>query len=47
MAYSIDLQKRVVEFVEEGGQHFVVQINAIWYALRQLNITCKKNSAVR
>ena len=105
MAYSIDLRKRVVEFVEEGGskaeaarrfrvsvwcvknwcgradlapkrhgprqrkldrlalrqhvaqypeatlkeraQHFDVQIHAIWYALRQLNVTHKKNSAVR
>ena len=105
MAYSIDLRKRVVAFVEEGGsqaeaarrfrvsvwcvkdwcgrvdlapkrhgprrrkldrtalrqhvaqhpeatlkeraQHFGVQINAIWYALRQLQVTRKKNSALR
>jgi len=105
MAYSIDLRKRVVEFVEEGGgkaeaarrfrvslwcvhdwcgrtdlapkrhgprqrkldrlalrqhvaqhpaatlqeraQHFGVRINAIWYALRQLQVTHKKNSTVR
>ncbi len=105
MAYSIDLRKRVVQFVEEGGtkaeaarrfrvslwcvqnwcrrthlgpkrhgprqrkldraalrhhvrqhpdatlneraQHFGVRINAIWYALRQMKVTHKKNSAVR
>ncbi len=105
MAYSIDLRKRVVGFVAEGGskveaarrfrvsgwcvkdwcgrsdlapkrhgprqrkldrvalrqhvthhpeatlkeraQHFGVAINAIWYALRQLKVTRKKNSAVR
>ena len=105
MAYSLDLRKRVVGFVEEGGskaeaarrvqvsawcvqdwcrrpdlapkrhgprrrkldrlalrqhvaqypeatlkeraQHFGVQINAIWFALNRLKITCKKNSSVR
>jgi transposase len=105
MAYSIDLRKRVVEFVEEGGSkaeaarrfrvsgwcvhdwccradltpkqhgprrrkldrlalrqhvahhpeatlkerapHFGVAINAIWYALQQVKVTHKKNSAVR
>ena len=105
MAYSLDLRKRVVGFVEEGGskaeaarrfrvsewcvqdwcrrpnlgpkrhgtrrrklerqalrqhvaqypeatlkeraQHFGVQINAIWVALKHLKITCKKNPAVR
>ena len=105
MAYSIDLRKRVVEFVKQGGkkaeaarrfrvsvwcvhdwcgradlapkrhgprrrkldrfalrqhvaeypeatlkeraQHFGVQINAIWYALHQLQVTHKKTSSVR
>ena len=104
MAYSIDLRKRVVEFVEAGGrkaeaarrfrvsiwcvqdwgtradlapkhqgprrrkldrlalrqhvaqhsdatlkeraQHFGVRINAIWYALRQMKVTHKKNAAI-
>ena len=33
--------------LQERARHFGVQINAIWYALRQGQITRKKNSTVR
>ncbi len=32
--------------LKERAQHFGVAINAIWYALQQLNVTHKKISAV-
>jgi transposase len=33
--------------LQERARHFGVRINAIWYALRQGQVTRKKNSAVR